>query len=602
MTTNDPSTPVDRPTDAAGASAARLGRRRFLAGAGAAAGAAAFAITVPDRLAAAANPAGASRFITLPAAVRLVDTRKPAAYDYSTPGTNRIRIALAGEHGVSPTASAVVLTVTAVNGGQPNFVTVFPTSGSVPTASNLNLVSPGEVNANLVTVKLGTGGSVDVYSLNACDVIVDVLGYYEPVDGAVAAGRFVGLANAQRAIDTRPNFVGTRSYTVVDVTRLVPPDASSVVINLTATETTGPSFFTALPYDAPEGTDPSTSSLNVSRAGDTRAAGVIVPVSDIGGRRRIKIFTLFPAKLIVDVIGHFTGETSVMSSTGRFVPVDPVRLLDTRLPGQIGKLWQNWVVEVELPSAIASSASAVVANVTGAETRGPGFLTVTGARQQITTTSNVNFSGPGQVVPNHVITPVTTTHGIQVFSSHGAHVLVDLAGYFTGAPKGAQQPKYVNPAPPPPPPPWILQVPQIGLTSTVYEGNAVSVTNAGHSWHWSGTGYLGTDNRHVALFGHRTEAGGPYRYIDYLKVGDLFTVSSGDRREYTYRVVRRDLTDANNQNILAATRFHPGTTMSLVACTVGYDSSKSRWPDAWAPTSLLYRIIVTGEFVSWREF
>lgn len=601
MTTTDTPIPVAPAADDV-SGATRLGRRRFLAGAGAAAGMAAITASVPDGVARAASPTGASRFVALSAAVRLADTRKPANYDYSTPGTNRIRIVLAGEHDVSPQASAAVLTVTAVNGGRPNFVTVFPTGGSVPTASNLNLVSPGEANANLVTVKLGAGGSIDVYSLDACDVIVDVLGFYEPVETAAQAGRFIGLADAQRALDTRPNLAATRSLTVVDVTRYVPREASSVVINLTATETTGPSFFTALPYDAPEGKDPSTSSLNVSRAGDTRAAGAIVPVSDIDGRRRIKIFTLFPAKLIVDVIGHFTGETSSLSSVGLFVPVDPVRLLDTRLPGQLGKLWQNWVVEVKTPASIAANASAVVVNVTGVETRGPGFLTVTGARQRITTTSNVNFSGPGQVVPNHVITPVTATHGLQVFSSHGAHVLVDLAGYFTGTPKAAQQPVYVNPAPPPPPPPWILQVPQIGLTSTAYEGNAVSVTDSGYSWHWSGTGYLGTENAHVALFGHRTEAGGPYRYLDYLKIGDLFTVSSGDRREYTYRVVRRDLTDANNVNILAATRFHPGTTMSLVACTVGFDRSKSRWPDAWAPTSLLYRIIVTGELVSWREF
>jgi hypothetical protein len=67
-------------------------------------------------------------------------------------------------------------------------------------------------------------------------------------------------------------------------------------------------------------------------------------------------------------------------------------------------------------------------------------------------------------------------------------------------------------------------------------------------------------------------------------------------------MVRRDLTDANNANILAATRFHAGTTLSLIACTVGYDRSKSRWPDMWAPTSLKYRIVVTGELVSWREF
>ncbi len=107
--------------------------------------------------------------------VRVASCRSPRPFASPTPGRrpsttirppepNRIRVKLAGANGVSPTASAAVLTVTAVNGGIPNFVTVFPTSGSIPVASNLNLVSPGEINANLVTVKIGTGGSVDVYS------------------------------------------------------------------------------------------------------------------------------------------------------------------------------------------------------------------------------------------------------------------------------------------------------------------------------------------------------------------------------------------------------------------------------------------------------
>lgn len=583
-------------------SPARIGRRRFLVGAGAVAGASAVASVFADGVAdAAVAPPGASQFVPLPRAVRLADTRSPSKYTYTSAGATRIRIKIAGASGVSPTASAAVVTVTGVNGGLPNFVTAFPTSGSIPIASNLNLVLPGEINANLATVKLGTGGSIDVYSLNDCDVIVDVLGYYEPVTGPVREGRFVGLANAQRAIDTRPNFAATRSYTVVDLTKYVPADASSVVINLTATETTGPSFFTALPYDAPEKSDPPTSSLNVTRAGDTRAAGVIVPVPTIGGRRRIKIFTLFPAKLIVDVTGYFTSESSALSTDGLFVPVAPQRLIDTRLPGQIGKLWPNWVVEVKVPDSIAASAAAVVANVTGVETRAPGFLTVTGARQPITTTSNVNFSGPYQVVPNHVITPVTATHGLQVYSSHGAHVLVDLAGYFTGRPKIPKVGKYINPPPPPAPPEWVLRVPRIGLTSTVRSGDPRAVTDSGFSWHWTGTGYMGQDQAHVALFGHRTEAGSPYRYVDQLVVGDTFTVTTSDGREFTYRMVRRDLTDAQNTNILAATRFHPGTTLSLIACTVGFDRSKSRYPDAWAPTSLKYRIVVTGELVSWRQ-
>ncbi|MFW2335981.1 sortase [Ilumatobacter sp.] len=597
MSTNGPS-----PANPADTEPARIGRRRFIVGVGAVAGATAISSVVPEAGAQAAVPAGASRFVPLAEAVRLADTRSPSAYTYSTPDVHRIRVKIAGANGIPASASAAVLTVTAVNGNAGNFVTAYPSGGTLPLASNLNLLSAGEQNANLVTVKLGAGGSVDVYALQACFVIVDVLGYYEPVAGAVRGGRFVGLPNARRAIDTRPALAGSRSFTTVDLTSYVPVDASSAVINLTATETTGPSFFTALPYDAPAA-EPATSSLNVSRAGDTRAAGVIVPVPTIGGRRRIKIFTLNPAKLIVDVVGFYTSEISASSEDGLFVPVTPVRLIDTRVPGgEVGKLWPSWVVEVKPPASVASKAAAIVANVTGVETRGPGFLTVTGARQPITLTSNVNFSAPLQVVPNHVITPVTATYGLQVYSSHGAHVIVDLAGYFTGSPLIPQRAKWVNPAPPAAPPAWTLRVPRLGLTSTVLEGSPGPITDAGHSWHWSGTGYMGEENAHVATFAHRTEAGAPYRNLHLLQGGDLFTVTTGDHREYTYRVVRRDLTDAANVNILAAVRRHPGTTLSLVACTVGHDRSKSAWPDVWAPTSLKYRIVVTAELVSWREF
>jgi hypothetical protein len=185
-------------------------------------------------------------------------------------------------------------------------------------------------------------------------------------------------------------------------------------------------------------------------------------------------------------------------------------------------------------------------------------------------------------------------------------VVVDLFGYFTGTPQSPTYAPYVNPPPPPVGPPWILRVPRLGLTSSVIGGGAGvvdlidPVSGKGYTWHWTGTGYM-AQNAHVAVFGHRTEAGGPYRYIDQMVPGDLITVTTGDGREFTYRMVRRDLTDAATANILNATRAHPGTTFSIVACTVGYDSSKSAYPNMWAPTSLKYRIVVTLELVSWRE-
>jgi hypothetical protein len=578
----------------------RLGRRRFLVGVGAAAGAGAMTSLLPaDITRAASLPANASMFTPLSSGVRLADTRPP--YNYPRIEPNLVRVKVRAIPGVPANASAVVLTVTAKDRFDARYVTVYPTGNTRPVVSNLNMVrGPGEVTANLVTVKVGDLDSVDIFQFNPCDVIVDILGYYTPVTSAVRGGRFVRLETAARAIDTRQTFgyAASGSFTSVDLTDHVPEDASSAVINLTATQSTGGGFFTALASTADESKIPETSSLNVVFPGDTRAASVIAPIVTVGGRRRIKIYTSRAAKLIVDVNGYYTGATSPESTDGLFVPLTPVRILDTRLPGQIGKLWPGWVVEARVPGE-AASGSAIIANVTGVATRGAGYLTVAAARQPLPSTSNVNWTSRGAVVPNHAITPITGTEGAyQVFCSSGAHILVDLAGYFTGTPlkwNGTPAPR--NPPPPAVGPPWVLSIPRLGLTSNVFDGDPEAVTDAGHTWHWTGTGLMG-QTANVAMFGHRTEHGGPYRYIHNMQIGDTWTVTTTDNREFTYRMVGRTMvTGANSSgppvaNILAASRRFPGTTLSIIACT----------RTDWLPTSLNHRIVVTGELVSWREF
>jgi sortase (surface protein transpeptidase) len=583
-----------------------FGRRRFVQGVGAAAGVGALATVLPA-MSASGLATGASAFAALPRAVRVVDTRSPGNYQFNRASDVAISVPIAGSYGVPVNATAIVATLTGVNQFQPNFVTMSPSGRPVPVVSNLNLPFAFDINANLATVKLG-GGGVDITSLSPCDVILDVLGYYAPVDGPVAAGRFVGLSAARRAIDTRPDAVGDNSITEVDVTDYIPAEAGSLVMNLTATECTLPGFCTVFPYT--ETDVPGTSSLNFTQFGETRASSVIVPVSTIGGRRKIKIFTLRSTKLIVDVTGYFTGDNSLPSNIGLFVPVEPTRILDTRLPqfqpdfAPGGVLWPDWSVEGRVPGAAGTDASAIVVNVTGTATRGPGFLTISAARQPIPGTSNVNWSVPGTTVPNHAITPITVTHGYQVYSSHGAAVIVDLAGYFVGSPKLPSIGPRVNPPPPPIGPPWWLEIPKLGLGIWVYDGDAKRITDSGFAWHWTGTGLMG-QNASVAIFGHRTEAGAPLYYLDQMENGDRWSISTIDGRRYTYEVVRRDLADTasrsdvvNNSNVLDATRFHGSPSLSLVACTVGFDATKSRYPDAWAPTSLKYRIVVTGQPVN----
>ena len=573
-----------------------IGRRQFIQGVGAAAGVGLIGSVLPGAVAEAAPP-GASQFIPLPVAVRVVDTREPHLYSFVRHWDNHIGVPIAGSYGVPADATAIVATVTAVNIGTGNWLTVVPSGAPIidlldqnRLVSVLNMGFQWEATANLTQVKLG-GGSVDLFSMAPCEMILDVIGYYKPVIGAVREGRFEGLDPARRAIDTRETqgYVNAGETLIVDLTAYVPSRASSAVVNLTATECVGPAYFTVYPYTS--NAVPFVSSLNVNQPGETRAAAVIAPVTtQPDGRRYVKVYAHNAAKLIVDVTGFFTNSASTteVSDRGLFVPVDPVRILDTREPGRIGKLWPGWYVEGEIPGEGATGGSAAVINLTGVDARGPGFLTMSAARIPLPPTSNLNFTNPGQVVPNQVITPITRDVGFQVYSHSGAHVVVDYTGYYTGTPGIARIAQPVNPPPPPIGPTWVLRVPAIGLTSQVRAGSANSVTNAGYSWHWTGTGYLGQD-AHVASFAHRTEHGGAYRNLHLLGGGDRFTLSTSDGRVYTYEVVARYLTDHQTSNILDATRFVAGTTFSLIACT----------QPNFQPTSTSWRIVVTGVLVGW---
>ena len=592
------------PPDTVALEPSRLGRRRFIAGAGAVAAAATVGTLLEPATAHASLPAGASNFHILAEAYRAAHTARPSEYDFTRIDDLRIRVPVAGvPHpastgsnpiaGVPADATAVVLTVTALNGAQPNNVRAYPSGPDVPRVSNLNL-APYAVNANMVTVKLSSGGSVDVRSRVPCTMIVDVVGYYAPVELSAKEGRYYSLDTPRRVHDTKPQKVPAKSFTTVDVTAAVPANAGAVMINLTADDSDSRGFFSALPATF-TGT-PTTSNLNVSFPGDTRAGAAVVPVAtDTNGKRKIKIYARTGARIIVDVFGYFTNESATLGQSGLFVPLDPERIMHTGDPGQMGRMWPKWVVEVPLPAAIRSAAAAVVVNVTSTATRSRGHLRVSAARRPIPATSNLNWTTANATVPNHCVTTVTHDLGLQAYNLSGGHVIVDLAGYYTGTPQLPAS-QYQNPPVPTAPPPWTLYVPKLNLISSVFDGDPTSVTNSGHSWHWTGTGYMGQSS-HVSVFGHRTDAGGPYRYVHTLAAGDVAVVYTSDGREYTYRYARTDIVlgpDRNGpppENILAATRLHPGTTFSMIACT---------YPNG-LPTSLNHRIIITFELVSWRE-
>ena len=537
----------------------------------------------------AAVPGGASKFVSLTPS-RLADTRPDQGVGgFTRLDAHTIRVQVAGRNGVPADAVAAVINLTVVNATVAGYVTAFPTGEALPVASSVNIDRAGQVMANLVSVRLGTGGAIDVFAQNPADIVVDINGAYVPVGVAVAAGRLVALESAFRVLDTRQQGgpVAQGGVQRVPVGIVVPSTASAVVVNLTATDSNGPGFWTGY---AAGGARPASSSVNTDAANQTRANQAILPLGDAGGVRGIDVFASSGGNLVVDVAGYFTGTSDPVGSEGLFVPNAPYRALDTRVAPQYGRMYPGWIAEFDYFGRQQSQAVAV--NLTATETRGPGYFTGYPARTNRPLASNLNATERNQTIANHAILRSSTV-GVAVYTQSGASLVVDVAGYFTGVPAAAPLPAPVNVVPPPPPPaalPYTISMPRLGRTTRVLEGVGANIVNAGFVGHWPGTGLAG-EQSHIVLFAHRTEHGGVLRYMHTFVPGDEITLTAGDGRVFHYAYNRRDITDDNEADIYNAGLVSPLPSVSLVAC------SKTNF----LPTDVRFRLVVTFTLVGVDE-
>jgi hypothetical protein len=232
-----------------------------------------------------------------------------------------ITVQVTGVGGVPSTGvSAVVLNVTAADGAQPAYVTVYPGGGTAPMASNINTTAPNQVVPNRVIVPVSSSGTVSIVSNQTIDVIVDVDGYFTSAGGSGA--QFAAEATPVRILDTRcaaspaPSFcasenipsqnasigalqAGASATVTVAGVAGVPASAKAVVLNVTATDTTASSYLTVYPTGQ---TKPPSSDLNW-------VAGETVPnlvVATVGTGGTITIFNYAGvADVVVDVLGWY---------------------------------------------------------------------------------------------------------------------------------------------------------------------------------------------------------------------------------------------------------------------------------------------------------
>ena len=207
-------------------------------------------------------------------------------------------------------------------------------------------------------------------------------------------------------------------------------DVTAVVLNVTATEAGGPGFVTVYPTGA--SARPNVSNLNVSRTDQTIPNLVTVKLGTAG---QVTMFAFETTHLIGDVVGYYVASTG--STAGRFTPLTPARILDTRdgngvaTPGKVGP---NGEIELQVTGrggVPGGGVSAVILNVTATEASAPGFITVYPTGQTRPYGSNLNAETTNQTRPNLVAVPVGAGGRVTLYSQSGTHLVADVAGWFT---------------------------------------------------------------------------------------------------------------------------------------------------------------------------
>jgi hypothetical protein len=300
---------------------------------------------------------------------------------------------------------------------------------------------PHQTVSNMTIATLGKDGVVDIYngSGSKVDVAADVSGYFT----ATNAGSGYQALLVNRLLDTRtsgPITGGTTARVMIAGTNSggIPAPTSGItaaVLNVTAVNPTAAGSVTAFPDG---GTRPATPNLNYG-TGQTVSNTVIVPVAADGA---IELYSSATTDLTADLVGYFS-ETGFRS---RYVPIQPVRTVDTRTglgetaPAPIpGNTVQGFPIDHGIPP-LSTSYSAIVLNATVTDTTRPGALTIfepTGAPAP--SEPNQSWTA-GQTVPNLAIAQDSSNlngPAPESFFNSGTtpvDVIVDVFGYFAFTP------------------------------------------------------------------------------------------------------------------------------------------------------------------------
>jgi len=251
------------------------------------------------------------------------------------------------------------------------------------------------------------------------------------------ASSFVLLPQTQRVLDTRNpgqsivEAAGTRTIMLTGpIGVLFNASVTAAVVNVTVVGPAKPGFWTLWPTGQAR---PNASQLNVddyiATFGGALAVPNLVTVPVVNGG--ISVYSSAGGHVVVDLVGYYTPNTNSSppsASSGRLqTRPAPIRIYDSR---NSTVMIAGEVRTISVPDSIDNLAVVLSVTVIGL---GEGFWQVFPSGNGKPDSSNLNSSSIGSISANQVITSVNQNGQVDIFSSGGGHVIVDLVGSFTGS-------------------------------------------------------------------------------------------------------------------------------------------------------------------------
>lgn len=372
--------------------------------------------------------AGTAGEFTAVTPYRVLDTRSAGGM-ISAGVTRNIRLT-GGLTGIPTTGvTTVVLNVTVVGPTSSSYLSLWAAGQTKPTVSTINFAA-GQTVANHATVPVNTSGQASYFNkAGSVHVILDVVGYYSG-GTLLRASRFTAAPAPARIVDTRgvdgngPSPLNAGESRLVEVAGLggVPSNSTAVVMNVTAVAPTRAGHLDVYPNGSPR---PTASNINFPAGRDVPNL-VTMPLGTGGN---ILVYnSAGTTHLLVDVVGWYTpGDPS---PGDRYNPVAPARVVDTRganAPSMSAGVARSFLVR-NVGGVPATTARAVVLNVTVTGTVGNGYVTVFESGAVRPATSSLNYVR-GQTVANQVIARVGSDGKVSVYTKTGADIIFDVVGW-----------------------------------------------------------------------------------------------------------------------------------------------------------------------------